>query len=340
MKKFLSILLALALVLSLGTVAFAAGGEPSTTYEDQGTVTLKKIYKLENESTTSPAETFTFSAVTCDAVEGVGNDVTKENAPLPTVSPVQFEEGTATTEGKEGTFTITLPEISEYKSVGVYTYSFTENTGTTAGVEYSTQKIELKVYVLNDGNGSYIRVPSIVTKVGDKKLESIENTYSAGSLAVTKSVTGNLGDKQKDFNVTVTFTKPEGKTVNSTISYTDETDTETILPTEWSGNTATANITLKDGETVTFTNIPYEVTYTVVEEDYTGEGYLAAQYDDNANGTINAAAISTTITNDKNVEGVIDTGVFMDSLPYVLLLVGACAGLVVFFARRRMTHKG
>ena len=39
MKKFLSILLALALVLSLGTVAFATGGEP---YNDHKTVTLTK----------------------------------------------------------------------------------------------------------------------------------------------------------------------------------------------------------------------------------------------------------------------------------------------------------
>lgn len=339
MKKFLSILLALALVLSLGTVAFATGGEPGTTYEDQGAVTLKKIYKLENESTTSPAENFTFSAVTCDAVEGVGNDVTKENAPLPTVSPVQFEEGTATTEGKEGTFTITLPEISEYKSVGVYTYSFTENTGTTAGVEYSTQKIELKVYVLNDGNGSYIRVPSIVTKVGDEKLESIENTYSAGSLAVTKNVTGNLGDKQKDFNVTVTFTAPEGTTVNSEISYTDG-ESKTIAPTNWSSNTATAVIALKDGETVTFTNIPYGVTYTVVEDNYEADDYETEYNFEDSAKKIDSKKDTVTITNEKNVDEVIETGVFMDSLPYVLLLAGACAGLVVFFARRRMTHKG
>ena len=339
MKKFLSILLALALVLSLGTVAFATGGDPGKTYEDQGNVTLKKIYKLENADTSNPTENFTFSAVTCDAVEGVGNNVTKENAPLPTVSPVQFEEGTATTEGKEGTFTITLPEISEYKSVGVYTYSFTENTGTTAGVEYSTQKIELKVYVLNDGNGSYIRVPSIVTKVGDEKLESIENTYSAGSLAVTKSVTGNLGDKQKDFNVTVTFTVPEGKTVNSEISYTDG-ESKTIAPANWSNNTATAVIALKDGETVTFTNIPYDVTYTVVEDNYEAEDYITKYNFEDTAKKIDSKKDTVTITNEKNVDEVIETGVFMDSLPYVLLLVGACAGLVVFFARRRMTHKG
>lgn len=338
MKKFLSILLALALVLSLGTVAFATGGEP---YTDHKTVTLTKNYKLTNEDTTSPAETFTFTEPVCTDVEDVAQGVDEADAPTPTIAGVKFSEGAAG-DSANGTQTITidLPDVSEYPSVGVYTYTFEEKTGTTAGVEYSTQEIELKVYILNDENGNRIRVPSITTKGTDeKKLSSIENTYSAGSLAVTKEVTGNLGDKQKDFNVTVTFTVPEGKTVNSEISYTDG-ESKTIAPANWSNNTATAVIALKDGETVTFTNIPYDVTYTVVEDNYEAEDYITEYNFEDTAKKIDSKKDTVTITNDKNVEGVIDTGVFMDSLPYVLLLVGACAGLVVFLARRRMTHKG
>ena len=334
MKKFLSILLALALVLSLGTVAFATGGEISTD-KDNPTVTLTKNYKLENPDTESPAETFAFENVKCVSVTDAAEGVTTETAPELTVGDIEFSRGAATVDGYKGTLTINLPV---FPSVGIYTYTFNEVDRGTAGVDYRSETITLKVTVLQ-GEDGLIRVPAIYAEGADQtKVDSFTNTYSAGSLAVTKKVTGNLGDKQKDFNVTVTFTVPEGETVNSEISYTDG-ESKTIAPTNWSSNTATAVIALKDGETVTFTNIPYGVTYTVKEADYSGDDY-DTQYDKNENGTIEAAATSTTITNDKNVEGVIDTGVFMDSLPYVLLLVGACAGLVVFFARRRMTHKG
>lgn len=339
MKKFLSILLALALVLSLGTVAFATGGESGTTYIDHETVTLTKNYKLTNNGTTSPEDTFTFTTPVCTDVEDVAQNVDKGDAPIPTIAGVEFSEGAAgNPDLGTKTITIDLPDVNEYPSVGVYTYTFNENTGTTAGVEYSTQEIELKVYILNDENGSRIRVPSIVTKVGDKKLESIENTYSAGSLAVTKSVTGNLGDKDKYFNVTVTFEAPEGQTVMGDITRVNADGLESTIEGNWD-DTKEVSITLKHEDTVTFKNIPYGVTYTVKEADYSGDDY-DTRYDKNANGTIEAAATSTTITNEKNVDEVINTGVFMDSLPYVLLLVGACAGLVVFFARRRMTHKG
>lgn len=333
MKKFLSILLALALVLSLGTVAFATGGEP---YTDHETVTLTKNYKLANPGTESPAETFAFENVECVSVTDAAEGVTTETAPKLTVGNIEFTWGDATVEGCEGTLTIELPD---FPSVGIYTYTFNEVDRGTAGVDYRSETITLKVTVLQ-GEDGLIRVPAIYAEgAGQTKIDSFTNTYSAGSLAVTKEVTGNMGDQKKAFDVTVTFEAPEGDTVQSTISYTlpGETESKTISG-NWS-DSREVKLSLKHDETVNFTNIPYGVTYTVEEDDYTGEGYLAAQYDDNANGTINAAATSTTITNNKD-GGVIDTGVFMDSLPYVLLLVGACAGLVVFFARRRMTHKG
>lgn len=110
MKKFLSILLALALVLSLGTVAFATGGEP---YTDHETVTLTKNYKLTNENTTSPAETFTFTDPVCKDVEDVAQGVDEADAPIPTIADVAFSEGAAG-DPEQGTQTITidLPEVN------------------------------------------------------------------------------------------------------------------------------------------------------------------------------------------------------------------------------------
>lgn len=328
MKKFLSILLALALVLSLGTVAFATGGEPGTTYEDHDKVTLTKNYKLTGTGT-SPAEIFTFENLTCTSVTDAADNMNTGSAPMPTIGTVEFEEGAAGN-GDEmtGTVTITLPT---YTSVGIYTYTFNEVNRGTAGVTYRSEPITLKVTVLQGENG-LIRVPAIHAETEDGKIDSFDNTYSAGSLTVEKIVTGNMGDRQKDFEVKVTFKAPVGDTVKSNITYGGD---QTITPEEWDEGTATATITLKHGDDVTFSNIPYGVEYTVVESNY--DGYTTTYINDE--GKIETAETDATITNNKD-GGVIDTGVFMDSLPYVLLLVGACAGLVVFFARRRMTHKG
>lgn len=336
MKKILSLALALVLVLSMSTVAFAAEGE-ETTYTDMSTVTLTKEYKLTNTGTTSPAETFAFSALTCTNVTDAADGVTTANAPVPTIASVSYTAGEAGGENAKKNITITLPT---YTSVGIYTYTFTETDGGTAGVTYRSDAITLVVTVIEqDGK---VRVAAVHTEgEGEAKSGEFNNEYSAGSLSVKKTVTGIMGDQQKEFTVKVTFTAPEGDTVREAITYVDGTENKTIAAGEgWTGSKE-VEITLKHDETVTFTNIPYGVTYTVVENDYTAEadgGYDAASYNfDDNNKKIDTASENVTITNNK--DGDIDTGINMDSMPYILLLAVACMGLIVFISKKRMMRE-
>lgn len=332
MKKILSLALALVLVLSMSTVAFATESEEAT-YNDMSTVTLTKEYKLTNPGTTSPAETFTFSALTCTNVTDAADSVTAGNAPVPTIANVSYTAGEAGGENAKKNITITLPE---YTSVGIYTYTFTETDGGTAGVTYRSEPITLVVTVIEQ-NGK-VRVAAVHTEgEGEAKSGQFNNNYSAGSLSVKKTVTGIMGDKEKEFTVKVTFTAPAGDTVREAITYVDGTETNTIAAGEgWTGSKE-VEITLKHDETVTFNNIPYGVTYTVVENDYTGEdngGYDPAsyQFDDN-NKKIDTASENVTITNNKS--GVVDTGINMDSMPYILMLAVVFMGLFVFFYKKR-----
>lgn len=336
MKKLISLALALVLVLSMSTVAFAAEGDEAA-YTDMSTVTLTKEYKLTNTDTTSPAETFTFSALTCTKVEDAGVDVTTSNAPVPTIANVVYATGEAGGDNAKKTITITLPT---YTSVGVYTYTFTEVDGGTAGVTYRSDAITLVVTVIEqDGK---VRVAAVHTEGdGEAKSGEFNNEYSAGSLSVKKTVTGIMGDQQKEFTVKVTFTAPTGDTVREAITYVDGSETKTIDAGEgWTGSKE-VEITLKHDETVTFTNIPYGVTYTVVENDYTTEengGYDAASYNfDDSNKKIDSASENVTITNNKG--GSVDTGITMDSMPYILLLAVAAMGLFVFFGKKRMMRE-
>lgn len=199
---------------------------------------------------------------------------------------------------------------------------------------YWAKPIKLVVTVIEQ-NGK-MRVAAVHTEgEGEEKSDEIAYTYSAGSLSVTKNVTGNLGDQTKEFNVTVTFTAPEAGVVNSTISYIVDGETKTIAPAAWEGDTASVRIALHHEETVTFTNIPYGVTYTVEEDADSAAGYEVS-YTDNQNGTIDAASDTVIVTNNKGTT--VDTGVVLDSLPYILLIAVALVGVVAFTAKKRIAR--
>lgn len=325
MKKLLSLALALIMVLTLSVAVAAAE------HTDMETVTISVTYNATNEGTTSPAEGFVF-AIANTSVTDAASGVTKENMPTPTAGSVTYAAGEA---GNAGTMTknvtITLPE---YTSVGIYTYTITPTPGTNAGVTYWAKPIKLVVTVIEQ-NGK-TRVAAVHTEdEQEQKSDDITYTYSAGSLAVTKNVTGNLGDRSKEFNVTVTFTAPEAGVVNSTISYIVDGETKTIAPAAWKENTASVQIALHHGETVTFTNIPYGVTYHVAEDSYEAEDYETSY--NKQDGTIEAASDAVTITNNK--ENQVDTGIVLDSLPYILLIAVALVGVVAFTAKKRTTDR-
>ena len=336
MKKFMSLLLALLLVASLGSAAFAEADKDAS---------FGKTYKLENADTTSPAETFTFkfsNGQVTDAAEGTV-------APEIPDATVSFAAGEAVTNaGLTKPVTVALSDIT-WPSVGIYTYDVKEVPGSTPGVTYSNDTLKMKVTVAyDDQTQTYYTAfvtMSLVDADGDGQTDvktgAFENTYSAGSLSVTKTVTGNMGDRDKYFAINVTLTGEQGKTYAS--SYTvsggsklgngsDDSDSSTISI----GTPATFH--LQHGETFTIENLPYGVTYTVAEADYTAEGYEDAEINfPDQNKKIDTASETVTIINNK--EAAVDTGIVLDSLPYVLLLVLSIGGAVLFLLKRRSSRE-
>jgi len=323
MKKLFSTLLTLVFILSMGTVAMATGNTPPP-YEDMETITLKKEYKVTNQGTLSPAETFTFTIVST-SVTDAGTGVNIGNMPIPTIGSVSYIKGEAGSATATKNITITLPA---YTSVGVYTYTINEVAGTNAGVTYYNSPIKLVVTVIEqDGK---VRVAAVHTEAqGEQKNDNFPNEYSAGDLEFSKMVTGNLGDKAKLFDVTVTLTGVTGMTYDNPYSVTGGSNTanpETIdvgTPTLFK---------IKDGETIKIANLPYGVTYTVVEADYTGEGYDTAGYSE-FDEKIDSALDTVVITNNKNAD--VDTGISLESIPYIMILGLAVLGISGLFLKRR-----
>ena len=132
----------------------------------------------------------------------------------------------------------------------------------------------------------------------DKKVNDIQNKYYAGSLNITKEVTGNAGDKNELFRVTVVFTNQSDAKMNSNITYKNYYDengnfTKHATSLVWTDNLSNENdhthkvsFYVKDGTTVTFDNIPYGVTYTITEtqpgdDKYTHSFKYTASQDEN-----------------------------------------------------------
>lgn len=332
MKKLYAFLLALALCLALCVPALATEQE-TPAYEDMSTVTLTKMYALTNAGTASPAEEFTFT-IERDAVSDAAEGITAANMPMPSIGTVSYAQGEAGSATAAKEITITLPT---YTSVGIYTYIIKETGGDTAGVTYFGKNIRLVVTVI-ELNGK-IRVAAVHTEdEGENKSDTITNTYSAGNLAVTKHVTGLLGDKNKYFEVTVTLTGKTGETYAGSFAVSGGSDSRN--PAAISLGTAT-RFYLKDGETVTIANLPYGVSYTVAESDYTGTngGYDAPSYEyGDETRAVDSAVETVAITNNKGAT--VDAGVMLDSAPYVLALAGVCGiGTVTVLRKRRSAER-
>ncbi len=325
-KKVLALLLAAVTTLSMGVTAFATEG--GATHTDETEVTVTKKYVAANPDTISPAETFTLVQVG----DGVVTDGDADSAPaLGTITGASFVEGAATATGAEADITITLPT---YDRVGVYEYTLQEVAGKTAGVTYYGDEIKLVVTVMQDGTGK-IRVAGVHTEspvdTGNKegnKSDTFVNTYSAGTLSVSKTVAGNMGDHEKYFAFEITLNGVEGKTYANPYAITGGSNKAN--PTAMAvGETVT--VWLKDGETINIANLPYGVTYTVTEADYTEDDYTTTKTGDT--GTINAATQTASFTNTKT--GEVDTGITLDTLPYILVFGLVMIAAVVMIVRRR-----
>ncbi len=317
-KRGCTVLLALTLALGMSVSAFAA---------DTTDAAVQKIYRAANSGTTSPAETFTFKVEKVGVTDGTKADgvtpLDKSDMPELTISDAAYTEGEASDTAVKD---LTITPKTAFPNVGVYTYKVTEVAGNTAGVTYDNRQMELKATVHYADGELVVDYAFRPDGASGTKGEDIENTYSAGALTVSKTVTGNFGDKNKKFDIDVSFTAPAGKTVKSTITLSDGTR---ILPDEWTNGTVTKTISLANGESVKFENVPYDVTYTVKEHDY-------ADYNvsyEGENGKINAISATADVINSK--PGTVDTGVILHSAPYILLLAGVGAAAVAFLILRK-----
>lgn len=365
-KKILTFLLAIVMAFgsNLGNLKTVKADEPQT----QGTAyTFIKQYSLKaGDSTTAknPAETFLFGINGSSEEGSVGkailrkvqktkyNDESHQMLDVETmekkdeipesikkisIGSVSFDEGSVKTEGIQKEVTITVPDASQYPSTGYYFYKFKEVQGDTAGVTYNDEEYFVRVAV-HYNNENKLEIANVKLFNGDGlKVTGLQNSYSAGRLMVQKVVTGNMSNRSDEFNVTVTFTAPQGKKIKLPIEAKSEENS--VGDVQWEGDEQhkTATFKVKAGTKTVFTNIPEGVTYKVEEQKASGYDdpvYKTNSKENENSGTITGGtADEVIIKNNKSTQ--IDTGVFMTNLPYLLVLAAAVVGFILFFLNKR-----
>lgn len=235
-----------------------------------------------------------------------------------------------------GSVWVTTPLYPETKKVGRTTYKFdgwyTDETctGSTFNFEKDTITKDTIFYA------KYVPIS--------------EET----DVTITKQVTGLLGDTNKEFEFSATVTN-DGENITSQINAVDENGSKVNLSSFKLKHNQ--KITLKDvpvGATVTVTEIAPGAHYKVTATGYTGEQdggnnvsftYITVKSADavetaSETGTETAMAVMTAVeaddivvTNHATLKP--DTGVLLDTLPYIVILAMVAGGVALLMLRKR-----
>lgn len=372
MKKILSTLLALILVLSLATVAFADEVETSNewngNYEPVAAGTtfnqIKKTYNVEGSVNVSETLSFTSTPVKTNP-----DYVTDANGQAASTVANLTVANLAVTDSKNpGMIKVTLPALTK---AGKYEWIIKENEGVTPGVTYSKDEVHVVVLVEYDNENHVLKIANANSYIlgteqsgEDGKTEIVKkdtfaNTFKSGKFTVEKDVYGNMANEKDEFEISVTLTSEHKLGTNVSLAGT------TVTPSQWTPNykegtttvenytyTSTLDYSKFDGAK-TFSDIPVGVKVTVEETEsdlkgYTKDGiYTGTITRDDSGEVINAKFDGLTVADDTDAQIVvvnenstsIITGVALDSMPYFVILSVACVGMFLLLTKKRATRE-
>ena len=250
-KRMATAALAGAMVLSMnGMSAFAAVTEFNLT---------KEVTTDGNTHAPNTAFSFTIEEGNASTFEGaVVSAGVKDGLTLDTANNFSFAPGDEVSASYTKTGKIKV-DATKFTEPGVYHYLVTETQGTYNGVTYDVTPRHVYVYVVNGTDGYEVEAVKVV-KDGEKdKADDLKivNIYGDGTpdddihdFIIKKTVTGNQGNKNKEFSFTVTIdgddTDKAGKEKYKAVKTPKTGDPEImhIIDEE------AATFTLMDGETL------------------------------------------------------------------------------------------
>ena len=342
------------MVLALVGVAAPAWAEGQSTNPQlsvtEGRVTITSKLTMDKYAV-EPNADFKYTIAPAEASEltNTGMPATAGVVGAVSLSPSSVNysaEGLSSEDNADGvTKTITAQMsvslvTSRFAAPGIYRYKITQTPPELDGLNVVYKELFLDVYVENGNSGLVAKGCTLSTAAGSgSKISGFENKYVTHKLTITKVVAGNQGDKNKDFEFTVTIKGADGETykygtVKNGVTTMNQTTTK-------SGATFTE--TLKHGESVIVYGLSSEDKFAVTEADYHGDGYKTSyKIGDGTNSTEGSSIAEKAIgnsdttvifTNTKDVT--VPTDVIRTVVPYAAIVAFAAVMGVVFFRPRR-----
>ncbi|MBM6539919.1 fibronectin-binding protein [Streptococcus dysgalactiae subsp. equisimilis] len=307
------------------------------------TVTIKKTVDLTDDKILMPKTSFNFTVEPDESARG-----TKDNLDVKPGIPVTGQNlkvdyingdkpGT-----KDKTTTVDFANV-EFPKAGIYRYIVKETDNKIPGITYDVKEYEVDVYAYDNGNGKIVANYVVSHEKGKEAKEPIQfnNKLKTTSLTVKKTVTGNAGERDREFDFTLELIPnaefEKGKTVTFTKKGKDNTKTDVVATI---GEATTFK--LKDGESLTLDKLPVGISYKVDEtkvEGYTTSAKLtdgdkaAAAYTLGTEQKSDETADVIDVTNNK--EGIIPTGVVNTIAPFAALAIVAIGGSLYFVKRKK-----
>lgn len=340
-KKFGSI--ATAAVLA-GTMAFMPMTAFATTVDSTSNL-VTKTWTAASNAQLNDTETFTYD-LTFDSAktqqQGTNTLTDFSNFGTKKVNLTSTWK-TSADGGATATANLTAAQLfgdTDFTAPGTYVFHLKEEQGSNPNITYSTAEYDIYVVVSWPDDYPTHTTPVIKSiKAHDaqgKKTDTASFTNSAAAnagLTISKTVAGTAANTDDPFNYTLSVSGASG---NYTVTKSDGTTATLTAGTDYS-------FSLKHGESIVVANLPVGATYMVTEDDteYT-ESYKidsAAEYTDGreATGTIQTNGDTVAYKNTKGFGP--DTGITMNTLPFVAVgVVAVAGGAALVISRRR--HAG
>ena len=347
-KRLLAAAMVLAMTLTVflsGATALAASDMNSNVIEFDKYLILKNdanVPKVTFEFTISHGEAQDATATSPRIEAGIGSPVISSAVFTPSDKPITTAVQGITLGQNEQyvkkTVSIDFSNVA-FTAPGIYRYIVTESASSVNN-DANARRI-LDVYVIYDTSASSTTSLKIAGSVMYKETESstleksrmFVNTYSTNNVTLKKEVTGNQGDRNKDFTFTVTIQGNPGNV------YSVLQGSNTVVLTVNQNGTASGTFSLKHNGSIVIQGLATGDTFAIEENDYSKESYNTSYKLNGATTATTGRSLSATTMGDgaqsvvfiNNREGSVPTGILMEFEPYLILGAVVMASFLLLY---------
>lgn len=189
-----------------------------------------------------------------------------------------------------------------------------------AGVKYSVRENENDKYFVTSNNSEGIILENqtiTVSFLNERKME----------LSLSKLVTGNMGDKTKEFTFNISLTKRDGTPFEGEVKYTAsvmpgyEAESAPLESGILKFSGGKAMVKLSHGQRITIHDLPFQCKYAVQEQEE-NQDYYTTTYNDQKNSPNGILDKNVEICVKNNKETIPETGIRHTSKQVWGLLIG------------------